>query len=160
LQRHRTNQRKIRFRHLLLLALRLLLIVAICLALARPKVFSERLNLGSDRPVAAVLVFDTSYSMQYKSGEDTRLDAARRRALELLDELPEGSKIAVLDTGEPGGEWLPSVSLARDRISDLRLRPANSPVTSRLPEAYRLLADLDQAVEAGEEDLPHFVYVF
>src|SRR5260370_4837547 len=65
LQRHRTNQRKIRLRHLLLLALRLLLIAAICLALARPKIFSERLNLGSDRPVAAGLPFDTSYSTQY-----------------------------------------------------------------------------------------------
>jgi hypothetical protein len=160
LQRHRTNQRKIRFRHLLLLALRLFIIIAICLALARPKFFSERLNLGGDQPVAAVLVFDTSYSMEYKSGEDTRLDAARRRALELIEDLPEGSRIAVLDTGEPDGEWLPSLSLARDRITDLRLRPANSPVTSRLAEAYRLLADLDQGVEVGEEPLPHFLYAF
>ena len=113
LERHRTNQRKIRFRHLLLLTLRLIVIMAICLALARPKIFSERLNLGGDRPVAAVLLFDTSYSMQYESGGETRLDAARGRAQELLDELPEGSKVAVLDTGEPGGEWLPSLSVAR-----------------------------------------------
>jgi Aerotolerance regulator N-terminal len=160
LQRHRTNQRKIRFRHLLLLALRLMLIIAICLALARPKIFSERLNLGGDRPVAAVLLFDTSYSMQYESGGETRLDAARRRALELLDELPEGSKIAILDSGEPGGEWLPTLSLARDRISTLRLRPANGPVTSRLTEAFRLLADLDQGTEVGEDPLPHFLYLF
>lgn len=160
LQRHRTNQRKIRFRHLLLLALRVLLIIAMCLALARPKVFSERLNLGGDRPVAAVMVFDTSYSMGYESGGETRLDAARRRAQELLDELPEGSKVAVLDTAEPGGEWLPTLSLARDRISGLRLRPANGPVTGRLGEAYRLLADLDQATEIGQEALPRFLYVF
>jgi hypothetical protein len=160
LARHRTNQRKIRFRHLLLLALRLILIMAICLALARPKIFSERLNLGGDRPVGAVLMFDTSYSMQYESGGETRLDAARRRALELLDELPEGSKVAILDTGEPGGEWLPALSLARDRISNLRLRPANGPLTSRLPEVFRLLADLDHGTETGEDPLPHFLYVF
>jgi hypothetical protein len=160
LEQHRTNQRKIRFRQLLLLALRLILIMAICLALARPKIFSERLNLGGDRPVAAVLVFDTSYSMQYESGGETRLDAARRRAQELLDELPEGSKVAVLDTGEPGGEWLPALSLARDRIGSLRLRPANGPVTSRLAEAFRLLADLDQGTEPGEEPLPRFLYIF
>src|SRR5256714_11206735 len=60
LQRHRTNQRKLRLRHLLLLALRVLLVALICLALARPKLFSERLNLSTDRPAAAVLVFDTS----------------------------------------------------------------------------------------------------
>src|SRR5213080_4806675 len=65
LQRHQTNQRKLRLRHILLLSLRILLVVAICLALARPKVFNERLNLGADQPVAAVLLFDTSASMQY-----------------------------------------------------------------------------------------------
>ena len=160
LQRHRTNQRKIRLRHLLLLALRVLLILAICLALARPKIFSERLHLGGDRPVAAVLLFDTSYSMQYTSGGETRLEAARQRAQELLEELPEGSKVAILDTGEAGGEWLPSLSLARDRISTLRLRPANGPVTGRLAEAYRLLAELEQGTEVGEEALPRFLYIF
>src|SRR5437016_2529642 len=79
LQRHRTNQRKLRLRHLLLLALRMLLLAAICLALARPKIFSERINLGGERPVAAVLVFDTSYSMGYLSGGKSRLDEAKKR---------------------------------------------------------------------------------
>ena len=78
-QRHRTNLRKLRLRHLLLLALRIGLIALICLALARPKVFNEALKLGSDRPVAAVLVFDTSPSMEYivssEKGKLTRLDA-------------------------------------------------------------------------------------
>src|SRR6516225_4861599 len=123
LQRYRTNQRKLRLRHLLLLALRLLLIAGICLALARPKIFSERLNLSSERPVAAVLLFDSSYSMQYVSGGKSRLDEANRRALELLDELPPESRVAILDTAQPGGEWLTSVSQARDRIAELRLRP-------------------------------------
>src|SRR6266849_6923504 len=89
LQKHRTNQRTLRLRHLLLLALRVLLIAAICLALARPKIFSERIHLGGDRSVAAVLLFDTSYSMEYAVSGRSRLDEAKRRAQELLDELPE-----------------------------------------------------------------------
>jgi hypothetical protein len=159
LHRLRTNQRKLRLRHLLLLALRLLLIVGICLALARPKVFSERLNLTTDRPVAAVLLFDTSYSMEYVLGGKSRLEEAKRRALELLDELPNESRLAILDTGEPGGEWLPSLSLARERIVELHLRPANGPVTERLADAYRLLAELDQDTEAERDALPRFLYV-
>src|SRR5262249_52305247 len=91
LQRHRTNQRKLRLRHLLLLALRVLLIALICLALARPKLYSERLNLSADRPAAAVLLFDTSLSMEYAVAGRSRLEEAKQRALELLDELPEGS---------------------------------------------------------------------
>src|ERR1700757_1646401 len=78
LQRHRTNQRKLRLRHLLLLALRLLLLAGLCLALARPKIFSERISFG-ERPIAAVFLFDTSPSMEYLSGGQSRLEAARRR---------------------------------------------------------------------------------
>src|SRR5438105_912942 len=105
LQRRRTNQRKLQLRHLLLLALRMLLLVCICLALARPKVFSDRLNgLSGDRPVAAVFIFDTSPSMDYKSGGKSRLDEAKRRGQELLDDFPEGSRVAVLDTADQGGD--------------------------------------------------------
>jgi hypothetical protein len=158
-QRHRTNQRRLRLRQILLLALRMALIVALCLALTRPKIFNERLNLSSDQPFAAVLLFDTSSSMEYTTTGESLLERARHRALELLDELPAGSRIAVLDTAEPGGEWLPSPSLARDKIGELRLRPANGPVTGRLSEAYRLLADLDQDAEASSS-LLRFLYVF
>src|SRR6059058_5319547 len=69
IQRHRKNQRKLRLRHLVLLALRMLLIAAICLALARPKVFDVAFGLQSDRPVAAVFVIDTSSSMEYKTSD-------------------------------------------------------------------------------------------
>lgn len=160
LQKHRTNQQRLRLRHWLLLALRMLLIGMACLALARPRIFNERLNLSSERPVAAVLVFDTSASMQYQSGGETRLEAAKKRALELLADLPGDSRVAVLETAEPGGEWLANLTLARERIAALKIRPANNPVTSRLGEAYRLLADLEQTSESADEHLPRFLYVF
>src|SRR5262249_41078117 len=123
LQKQRTNQRRLRLRHLVLLALRILLIAAICLALARPKLFSNAIGIGSDRPVAAVLLFDTSLSMGYKVSNLTRLDEAKKRALELLEVLPAESRIAVLDSAEPGGEWLLNRAQAEDRIAGLKLRP-------------------------------------
>src|SRR5262245_58036962 len=83
LQRHRTNLRKLRLRHLVLLALRMLLIAAICLALTRPKLFYQGMSISSDQPVAAVLVFDTSLSMEYKTSDDvSRLQEAQKRGLE------------------------------------------------------------------------------
>jgi hypothetical protein len=149
-QRHRTNQRKLRLRHLLLLALRIGLILFICLALTRPKVFNEALKLGADRPVAAVLVFDTSPSMEYTvssaKGKLTRLDDAKRRGRELLDQLPDGSRILILDTADPvlsgKGEWLTSRHQAGKRIDSLRLRHGGGPVTARIEDAYRLFNDL------------------
>ena len=111
LKRHKTNLRKLRLRHLLLLALRILIIAIICFALTRPRLTNQSLGLSRDRPVAAVLVFDTSYSMEYKTSEGiTRLEEAKKRGLEVLHELPEGSRVAILDTAETvistGGDGL------------------------------------------------------
>src|SRR5947199_5719925 len=98
----RTNQRKLRLRHLLLLALRMLLIALMCLALARPKLFSDRFGFLSDEQSATVvLVIDTSPSMEYTAAGATRLADAKARALELLDDLGEASRVAVLDTADP-----------------------------------------------------------
>src|SRR5947199_10597595 len=64
LQKHRTNLRKLRLRHLLLLALRILLIALICLALTQPGIEHEGFG-----PAAAVLIFDNSPSMDYKTSD-------------------------------------------------------------------------------------------
>jgi hypothetical protein len=166
LARHRTNLRKLKLRHLLLLALRVLMLAVLCLALARPKISGGHLALRADRPVAAVLLFDTSYSMEYRvSGGPTRLEEAKKRGLELLDELPEGSRVVVLDTaeGEPSGRgvWLASLRQARERVEGLRLRHANSPVTTRLETAYRLFADLALGADEGPaRSLPRLLCVF
>src|SRR6266446_8606098 len=84
-QRHRTNLRKLRLRHLLLLALRVGIIAVIFLALAQPLLQSSGPGLAGDHPVAVVLVFDTSPSMNYKASDGaTRLDLAKAQALKLL----------------------------------------------------------------------------
>ncbi|MCC6418759.1 MAG: BatA domain-containing protein [Gemmataceae bacterium] len=166
-QRHRTNLRKLRLRHLLLLSLRVLLIVAICLAAARLTVSSDALKLGTDRPVAAVLLFDTSPSMEYtvstKDGKLTRLDDAKRRGHEMIDRLPAGSKYLILDTAEAvpagKGDWLTSALQARKRIDALRVRPGGT-VTARLEEVYRLLADLGRARDEQAHQLARLVCVF
>src|SRR5438105_12250540 len=85
--RHRTNQRKLRLRHWLLLALRMLLVALMCLALARPRLFSDFAGLSADQSAIVVLVIDTSPSMEYTIGGKTRLDEGKARAQELLDEL-------------------------------------------------------------------------
>jgi hypothetical protein len=160
-QRHRINQRKIRLRHLLLLALRMALIAALCLALARPRIVSGNLPFGGERPVAAVLVFDTSPSMEYAAGGKTRLEEAKQRARELLAEMAPDSQVAVFDTGDelgsddPGEAWVAS-ALLDSRIESLAIRPANAPLNRQINRAYRLL----QKVGDQEDAPPRFLYVF
>src|SRR3954468_12410329 len=88
-QRLKTNQRKLRLRHFILLALRMLLIALFCLTLYQPTLLSDSLDISGQQPVAVVIVIDTSPSMGYTDNGKTRLEEAKRRALELLDELPE-----------------------------------------------------------------------
>ncbi|HXG12789.1 MAG TPA: hypothetical protein VNK04_23725, partial [Gemmataceae bacterium] len=90
----------------------------------------------------------------------TRLEEAKQKAQELLDDLPDGSRVAVLDSAEPGGEWLLTVSQARDRIAALKPRPNSGPVTRALSQAYRLFNELEQEQDPGTDPLPRFLYIF
>jgi len=158
-QKLKTNQRKLRLRHFLLLLMRMLLIALFCLTLYQPTVLSERLNLSGEQPVAVVIVIDTSPSMGYVVNEKTRLDEARKRAFELLDELPSKSQVAIVDTGEMNGHWS-DIAEARKQLEKYdKPSGGNQPVTSAIAEAYRLLSIVDQETEASEP-WPRLVAVF
>jgi hypothetical protein len=103
--------------------------------------------------------------MEYAiTGGQSRLDEAKKRGLELLDELPEGSRVAILNSAENvstgKGDWLSSRAQARERINALKLRHANAPVTTCLESAYRLFVELtrNKDDEAGQK-LPRFLCV-
>ncbi|MCI0376285.1 MAG: VWA domain-containing protein [Gemmataceae bacterium] len=159
LQKRRTNLRKLQLRHLLLLTLRVLLIALLCLALARPRLFVEGLGLSSDRPVAVVLVVDTSLSMDYKTSDGvSRLDEAKKRGAELINTLPEGSRVLILETSDAPasqrGDWLTSMGQARERIKGLKVRPEAGSFLPTLEQAYRYLGDL---ARAKEDDTSRFL---
>src|SRR3954465_6291761 len=127
-QRLKTNQRKLRLRHFILLAMRMLLIALFCLTLYQPTFKSDRLNIRGEQPVAVVIVIDTTPSMGYVSNGETRLAEAQRRALELLKELPDKSVVAVVDTADPNAHWLPDIGAARKRIEEVKETKAGQPV--------------------------------
>jgi hypothetical protein len=159
-QKLKTNQRKLRLRHFVLLALRMLLIALFCLALYQPTLKSDRLNIRGEQPIATVIVIDTSPSMAYTQNEKTRLQDAVRRARELLDELPEKSPVAVLTTDDPTERWR-DVPEARKLLEKLdQPRGGVQPLTAALAQAYQLLGHIDapDLEEAGQ--LPKLVAVF
>ncbi len=161
-KRRKINQRKMRLRHFLLLLLRVLLIALFGLALYQPQLAGTLggLNFGGEQPVAAVFILDASPSMGYVSNDRTRLAEAKRRALELLDDLPSTSRVAVLDPAEPGGGWELSVADARRKIEDLKEpRGVAVPVTTALATAYQLLRTVDAEADASEP-MPRLVAVF
>lgn len=183
-QRRQINQRKVRLRHFLLLLLRMALIALICLSLWQPTTLSEGFSLRGGRPIAVVVVLDTSPSMGYvlsdrsgltearqkrlklldepAQGPWTCLDEARGSALEILEDLPSGSKVALLDTADHDEPvWSSDVAAARQRIRDTKKPRANSQtVTRRLEAAYSVLARADTELEPGQEPFPRLLAVF
>lgn len=158
-QKLKSNQRKLRLRHFLLLAMRMLLIALFALTLYQPMLLSERLNLRGEQPLAVVVVLDTSPSMGYLVGDKTRLDDAKKRVLELLNTLPDKSSVAVVDTSELSGTW-GDIAAARRRLEEIQEPSGGAqPVTSALAVAYQLLRTVDQETDAAEP-MPRLVAVF
>ncbi|HLW66746.1 MAG TPA: BatA domain-containing protein, partial [Gemmataceae bacterium] len=156
-QRAKTNQRKIRLRHLLLLLLRMLLIALIVLALVRPRVFSDRFHIANQN-AAVAMVIDTSPSMEYTVAGKSRLEEAKQRALEVLDEVGDGSRVVIIDTGGKLQEWA-SVAEAREQVRNLTPKAGNAPVTNGLSAAYQKFDELDKSALAAEgEALPRILY--
>jgi len=157
--RQQTNQRRLQLRQLLLLLIRMAIITAIVLALARPQLLGDPLGAAVDRPVVAVLVIDTSPSMGYAPGGVSRLDRARLRAQELLDELNPASRVALLDVGQVVQEPFLSVSEVRNRLQKLTIRPEAGALNRAVERACDMLKQSQQTVrETGEA--PHLLLVF
>ena len=71
-------------------------------------------------------------------------------ALDALHDLPPDSRVAVLDTGEEGGDdvdddWIGTPAQVRSRINGLRFRPVRAPLVPAIERAAAMLA------KAGED---------
>jgi len=140
-QRHETNQRRLRLRHLLLLLLRVAAIALLAFALARPSVKSSGMLGRQEDPVAAALVFDAAPRMDYRQNNRTRLEAAQDLGQWLLAQLPPQSEIAVLDTRLGPGAFQVDRGAARQQIDRLAAVANSRPVAETVEEAARLLGE-------------------
>lgn len=149
--RHETNRRILRLRQWLLLGCRMAAIAVLAAALSRPNsVPLAKTSGGEVAEMAAVFVFDTLPPLDYRSHNQTRLEAARELAIGLLERLPEKSQVAVLDSrasrpvslGELG-----NVLTARERIDNLRTNGRGSPVWEVVAAAADLLGPNQQRRE-------------
>ncbi|MEM7313065.1 MAG: BatA domain-containing protein [Planctomycetota bacterium] len=92
-----------------------------CLALAARALTSNNAipNIDSEAPVAAAFLFDTSPRMGLVQESQSRLDQAREISLSLLRLLPNGSDIAILDTGIGGTSFAVDRAAAATEIEGL-----------------------------------------
>ena len=83
-----------RLRPNLLMILQLLFLAALILAIARP--FSWAEGAGGQ---ATILILDSSASMAAVDVKPSRIESAKLRARQLVDELPTNARVTIIDAG-------------------------------------------------------------
>ena len=91
------NRRILKLRDILLLILRTAAVLLFGLALARPYFASSGgAQSGPGQAIHAILLVDNSMSMGYRQAGRTVLEDAKAKGRELIDALPDGSRISIL----------------------------------------------------------------
>ena len=137
--------RRSRVENLLLLILRCLVFALLVLAAARPVVSPKAANWwGGSVPRTIVLVIDNSLSMNYRTSDHTRLDAARQQALAILDDLRAGDEVAVIVANDRAqlliGEPTVKYELARQAVQGILPSQFRTDFGPALREARKIVA--------------------
>ncbi len=121
-------------------------------------------------PVAAVMLFDSSLSMQYRHESKTRLEVAQEIATKQIGSMPRLSRVALCDTaGEAQLRFSSDLGGVVKRISGLTAHVVNRPLDDRILAALEAqAADHEQTrsgegaalAAAGKEGILREVYVF
>jgi len=135
------NRRRLRLNHLFLLLLRMAAIVLLALALARPTLRAAGWLGEAEGPVAVAFVFDTAPRMLLRKANRSRLEDAAGIARDLIERLPKGSEIAIVDTQGRPLAFAPSRAAATAALDRLAAGPQVIPLATAVDAAANLLAD-------------------
>ncbi|MBI3860723.1 MAG: BatA domain-containing protein [Planctomycetia bacterium] len=121
-------------------------------------------------PVAAVMLFDTSLSMEYRQQNKTRLEAAQDIAVKQIEHMPRASRVALCETAGDGQiRFSTDLGGVTKRIAAITTHVINRPLDDRLLAALEAQgADHEQTrtgegaalAEAGREGILREVYLF
>ena len=102
----RRTARKFRLYQLLLLALRVLAILLLALLLSQPRWGGEASAALAQPPQATVVLLDNSLSMQFRDGQETRLERAKTLAGQMLEGIaaPDSAVVLPLVSDDPDAE--------------------------------------------------------
>jgi len=136
--------RKVRLKQWLLLALRILIILMIVTAFARPTL--EGVSIGGTTSAAkttAVFILDDTFSMSIIDQKGSYFNQAKETVKRLLTQLEEGDDVGlVLISGDQDSE-LPlttNISSLEERLNELKISSASGTINSALITASNLIS--------------------
>jgi hypothetical protein len=139
----RRSLRRVRIRQILLLVVRMAIIAAVSLAMARPTLLSAP-SAGGRGATSAVVILDGSCSMGAKAEGGALLDAARARAREVLDTFERGDEVVLLVPGTTvpvRTEGVRDVDLVRERLDAVAPGGGFGDLAAAVREASASLSD-------------------
>jgi hypothetical protein len=142
---HQANISKLRLKHLILLALRMSTIMLLVLLVARAFIPDWRSGISSGAPAAAVVVVDNSASMAYVSGGMTSLGRGQKLASDLVNLLPDKSRVAIVRSSDPsaGAAFLSDRALASQQIAETPNSQGGQGVGAAVARAVAMLGQSD-----------------
>jgi hypothetical protein len=164
---NRRSARRIRLEQFLLLATRILLIVLLGLAIARPFLPATRLLPLSSSRVHRVMLLDNSLSMNARTpAGPTRFELAMRYAEQLLESFPATDAVSLVTLAEPAEALIAQAAydrrFVRERLRAVAPTQRATDTTGALTSASEILESSDAA--AGNRavylisDLPRNVW--
>jgi len=147
---NRRSARRIRLEQFLLLATRVLLIVLLGLALARPFIPATRLLPLSSSRVHRVMLLDNSLSMKARTpAGPTRFELAMRYAEQLLESFPATDAVSLVTLAEPAEAVIAQAAydrrFVRERLRAVKPTQRATDTTGALASARNILKSSDTA---------------
>ncbi len=142
---HQANRTRNRLRYWLLLAMRVVAVLAIVALLAGPRLAGSEPAPASTEPAAVVVAIDNSGSMGYRFGDRTHLAYGKAQAKRFIEALPAGSRVAVIAAHDPQARAAFHVDrrLVLHQLEQVPQTSAALPVAPLLRRAQGLLAEAD-----------------
>ena len=147
----RRQVRRLKIRQFLLLLLRMLIILAVVLAFARPT--TKGGNIGSHASVSAVILFDNSASMNRYVTDGNLFDIAKKKTKELLKTFSASDKICFIPLSKSYDQKESSLrftspAVALEKLNRLSCQYGIANLESSLDNAVDLL---EKAVNVNKE---------
>lgn len=139
--------RRKKMRNLLLMILRIITIILVVMALAKPFIGqSASARSASGTPTAFIVLLDNSMSMGCTHQGISVFNTAKARALDILDQMQPGDRATVGLINDPGRLIFPQLTwdqnTLKKSISNVPLSMAGTSMASSILPALKLLAPL------------------
>jgi len=137
------NARRLMIQDILLMLLRVLIIVLLALALARPVLTGSVFGVfAGTSQVGALILLDDSYSMAYRTASGPLFDRARSKVRDIIRSLPAGSMVSILTVDQEATVQVQptfDLALATELVGELKPSSRRSNLAAGLREAPELL---------------------